>query len=98
MLCHNGKVSLAGFIYAILSTVATSLVVFTLLPSDTRTSYSLAICVVVPIVIHGISNVIAYFVTNDEDFSVNNTTIELSAYKNDSFNHTTYFSIFSFRY
>lgn len=73
MLCYNGKVSVAGFLYAILSTASISLVLITFLPSDIRTSYRLAFCVGVPIVIHGISNVIAYFVANDEDFSVSGT-------------------------
>lgn len=83
MLCHNGKVSLAGFFWAILSTVSISLVVIMLLPSDMSISYRLALCVGVPIVLQGITMVIACYIGNDEEFAVSGAIIELSAYKNE---------------
>lgn len=70
MLCHEGKVSLAGFVGAILTTVITAIAVMLALPADSSSWYSVTCYIGGPIVIYVICNIVVYFVANDGDSAV----------------------------
>lgn len=69
-LCREGKISLAGFLGAIVSTIITAILTIAYLPSDLSPFVSVTACIAGPIVIYLISNVIIYFVISELDFAV----------------------------
>lgn len=72
MWCHDGKISLAGFISGIITTIFTSQIVLTLFSLDLSTFKNVVLCFAGPIGTYGLFCVITYFVTNGNDFAVLN--------------------------
>lgn len=70
MLCHDGKVSLASFISGVITTIFTSTLTLIILSLELNTFQNVLLCFVGPIGIYAFFCVIAYFVTNKNDFSV----------------------------
>lgn len=75
MWCHDGKISLAGFISGIITTIFTSQIVLTFFSLDLSTLKNVTLCFVGPIGTYGLFCVITYFVTNENDFAVKFTAI-----------------------
>lgn len=72
MWCHDGKISLAGFISGIITTIFTSQIVLTFFTLDLSTLKNVMLCFVGPIGTYGLFCVITYFVTTESDFAVLN--------------------------
>lgn len=72
MWCHDGKISLAGFISGIITTIFTSQMVLTFFTLDLSTLENVMLCFVGPIGTYGLFCVITYFVTTESDFAVLN--------------------------
>lgn len=75
MWCHDGKISLAGFISGIVTTVFTSQIVLTFFALDLSTWQNVMLCFIGPIGTYGLFCVITYFVTSENDFAVCLTAI-----------------------
>lgn len=70
MWCHDGKISLAGFMSGIITTIFTSQIVLTFFSLDLTTLQNVMLCFVGPIGTYALFCVITYFVTNENDFAV----------------------------
>lgn len=77
MWCHDGKISLAGFISGIITTIFTSQMVLTFFTLDLSTLKNVMLCFVGPIGTYGLFCVITYFVTTESDFAVLNFACKL---------------------
>lgn len=72
MWCHDGKISLAGFISGIITTIFTSQIVLTVFSLDLTTLQNVLVCFAGPIGTYALFCVITYFVSNENDFAVFN--------------------------
>lgn len=70
MWCRDGKISLAGFISGIITTIFTSQIVLVVFSLDLSTVQNVMLCFIGPIGTYVLFCVITYFVTNENDFAV----------------------------
>lgn len=71
MWCHDGKISVAGFVSGIITTIFTSQIVLIVFSLDLSTLENVMLCFVGPIGTYGLFCIITYFVTKENDFAVN---------------------------
>lgn len=68
--CHDGKVSAAGFISGIITTVFTSILVLSLFSLELNTFRNVLLVFGIPIGTYALFTLITYFVSNNNDFAV----------------------------
>lgn len=70
MWCHDGRVSLAGFVSGIITTIFTSVLVLTFFSLELNTFWNVLLVFIGPFGTYAIFCGITYFVTNQHDFAV----------------------------